>query len=283
LSLVAYVEQPHRAPRFAQLIPESRLRGHDGFCINLLMPLPADIPADTPAARLAAVRARIEAALSQSDRPTDSVTLLGVSKAQPAVAIRALADEGLLRFGESYLAEATAKQRQLADLPIEWHFIGRVQSNKTREIAARFSWVHSLDSARIAQRLNDQRPPGLPPLNVCLQVNLDHEATKAGLPRAATLELVPAVHALPRLRLRGLMAIPKPREGFNAQRAAFAAVRELYETLRARRLPLDILSMGMSDDLEAAIAEGATLVRIGTALFGPRRTTGNGKWETGNA
>jgi hypothetical protein len=241
----------------------------------------ADQTADTPAARLEAVWNRIEAARARAGRAPGSVALLGVSKAYPAGAVRVLAAAGLQRFGESYLAEALAKQAALADLPVEWHFIGRVQSNKTREIAAHFSWVHGVDSVRIATRLNDQRPPELPPLNVCLQVNLDAERSKAGLSRDAILETAPAVQALPRLRLRGLMSIPHPRERYDDQRAAFAAVRELYEELRRRGMPLDTLSMGMSDDLEAAIAEGATLVRVGTALFGSRRT-GNGKRETGN-
>lgn len=207
--------------------------------------------------------------------------LLGVSKAQPAGAVRALAAAGLLRFGESYLAETAAKQPLLSDLPIEWHFVGRIQSNKTREIAGRFAWVHSVDSIRIAQRLNDQRPPALPPLDVCIQVNLDGELTKGGLPRAAVLALASAVPALPRLRLRGLMSIPHPRAGYEEQCASFAAVRELYDELRSHGLSLDTLSMGMSDDLEAAIAEGATIVRVGTALFGERQVAGTSRQASG--
>jgi pyridoxal phosphate enzyme (YggS family) len=234
---------------------------------------PADRIADTPAARLMAVRERIAAALARAGRAPDAVTLLGASKAQPAPAVRALAAAGLLRFGESYLAEAEAKQAQLADLPIEWHFIGRVQSNKTRAIAGRFSWVHGVDSARVAGRLNDQRPPGQPPLNICLQLNLDDESSKAGLSRAAVLELAPSVAALPRLRLRGLMCIPRPRANLEEQRSAFGAVREILDQLRRQGIALDTLSMGMSDDLEAAIAEGATIVRVGTALFGDRQAS----------
>jgi pyridoxal phosphate enzyme (YggS family) len=198
------------------------------------------------------------------------VQLVAVSKTFSADAIRAALGHGQSRFGESYVQEALSKIAALADAEIEWHFIGPIQSNKTREIAAHFDWVHGVDRLKIAQRLNDQRPAQLAALNVCIQVNISGEATKSGVAPDQVESLARAVLALPRLKLRGLMAIPAPRDAFEEQRAACAALRAVFERLRARGIELDTLSMGMSDDLEAAIAEGATLVRVGTAIFGAR-------------
>jgi PLP dependent protein len=222
------------------------------------------------AARRQAVLARIRAAEQRFQRPVESVALLAVSKTQPAAAIAAMAAAGQTRFGENYLQEALEKMVELAALDLEWHFIGPVQTNKTRGIAEHFSWVHSVDRLKIAERLSAQRPAHLPPLNICLQVNIDREPTKHGLDEAEIVAIAPAVAALPGLRLRGLMAVPAPTTTFTAQRQPLAQLRGLQERLIAAGLALDTLSMGMSDDLEAAIAEGATLVRIGTALFGPR-------------
>ena len=175
-------------------------------------------------------------------------------------------------FGESYVQEAQGKQAQLADLALEWHFIGPLQSNKTRPVAEAFDWVHSVDRLRIAERLSAQRPVGLPPLNVCIQVNIDREPTKSGVLPDEVAELAHAVAMLPALRLRGLMAIPRPADDPEVQRGSFRRVRELFEQLRGEGLALDTLSMGMSDDLEAAVMEGATLVRVGTAIFGARNS-----------
>ncbi|KAB2929685.1 MAG: YggS family pyridoxal phosphate-dependent enzyme [Candidatus Contendobacter sp.] len=221
--------------------------------------------------RLRAVRDRLRAAERRFQRPSDAVRLLAVSKTQPAAAVAAMAAAGQTCFGENYVREALDKMAELTALALEWHFIGPIQANKTRPIAERFAWVHSVDRLKIAERLSAQRPESLPPLNVCLQVNIDREPTKHGLDPMEVGEIGIAVVALPRLRLRGLMAIPAPAADFAAQRQAFARLRILQEQLAAAGLALDTLSMGMSDDLEAAIAEGATLVRVGTALFGPRR------------
>lgn len=206
----------------------------------------------------------------QYGRSRDCVRLLAVSKQFPASDLETLAGCGQLAFGESYLNEALDKLDTLAGLHLEWHFIGPLQSNKTRRIAERFAWVQSLDRLRIAQRLAEQRPPDLPPLNVCLQVNISGEASKSGADPAGLPELAAAVSELPQLRLRGLMAIPAPTIQFGEQRRGFARLRELYEGLITAGHPLDTLSMGMSSDLEAAIAEGSNLVRVGTALFGQR-------------
>lgn len=222
------------------------------------------------AARLHAVMARIRAAERRFQRPPGSVRLLAVGKTQPSTAIAALAAAGQSCFGENYLREALDKMDELAALNLEWHFIGPIQANKTRGIAERFAWVHSVDRLKIAERLNAQRPDRLPPLNVCLQVNIDRESTKHGLDESEVAAVAGTVAALPRLRLRGLMAIPTPAADFAAQRRPLARLRELWERSNADGLTLDTLSMGMSDDLEAAIAEGATLIRVGTALFGPR-------------
>lgn len=224
----------------------------------------------TLAARLQTVLAQIRTAEQRFQRPSGAVRLLAVGKTQPAAAIAALAAAGQRDFGENYLQEALDKISELAALELEWHFIGPVQANKTRGIAEHFAWVHSVDRLKIAERLSTQRPTHLPPLNVCLQVNIDREASKQGLDEVEVVEIAHMVAALPQLRLRGLMAIPAPAVQFTDQRRSFARLRELSERLVATGLPLDTLSMGMSDDLEAAIAEGATLVRIGTALFGPR-------------
>lgn len=216
---------------------------------------------------LIAVRARIGRACLASGRPTGAVRLLAVSKTFGADSIRPLAQAGQSAFGENYLQEALDKRAALADLALEWHFIGPIQSNKTRDLAAHFDWVHSVDRLKIAQRLSGARPAARGPLNVCVQVNISAEASKSGCTPADALVLCRQVAALPGLRLRGLMAIPAP--GTEA-RAAFGALRILYGQIRAQGVALDTLSAGMSDDLEAAIAEGSTLVRVGTALFGAR-------------
>ena len=219
--------------------------------------------------RLTQVLQRIRKAEIRAGRPEGAVTLLAVSKTQPAAAIRALAQAGQRHFGENYLQEALAKQEELADLSdLVWHFIGPIQSNKTRFIASRFDWVHSVDRLKIAERLSEQRPAEWPPLNICLQVNISHETSKSGVDPAELPELAQAVAKLPRLRLRGLMAIPAPAHDLEGQRRPFRELRQTLETLEAPGL--DTLSMGMSEDLEAAILEGATCVRVGTALFGPR-------------
>jgi pyridoxal phosphate enzyme (YggS family) len=223
--------------------------------------------------RLVAVQARIVAATAAAGRPAGTVRLLAVSKTRPAADVRALFDAGQRAFGENYVQEAQAKMAGLADLPIEWHHIGRVQANKTRAIAERFQWVHGVTDEQQARRLSRQRPADLPPLDVCIQVNVSNEASKAGVAVATLEPLARTIAALPRLRLRGLMAIPEPAVDTAAQRRPFRALRELSDRLRAGGLELDTLSMGMSDDLEAAILEGATLVRVGTALFGPRPAT----------
>ncbi|MDD2031778.1 YggS family pyridoxal phosphate-dependent enzyme [Pseudomonas sp. 39167] len=221
----------------------------------------------TIADNIAQVRSRIRAAEQAAHRDEHSVQLLAVSKTKPAQALREAYAAGLRDFGENYLQEALGKQVELTDLPLIWHFIGPIQSNKTRAIAEHFDWVHSVDRLKIAQRLSEQRPADLPPLNICIQVNVSGEDSKSGCTAADLPALASAISALPRLKLRGLMAIPEPTEERAAQDAAFAAVQRLQADLK---LPLDTLSMGMSHDLESAIAQGATWVRIGTALFGAR-------------
>jgi pyridoxal phosphate enzyme (YggS family) len=227
---------------------------------------------------LEAVRRRIREACERAGRDPATASLLAVGKTFPAERLLALAAAGQHDFGENYLQEALAKQERCAALApgmrLRWHFIGPIQSNKTRAIAEHFDWVHSVDRERIARRLSEQRPADAGPLSVCLQVNIDAEDTKSGCAPQDLPALARAVAAMPRLRLRGLMAIPAPREDFEAQREAFAAVRALFERLRAEGLALDTLSMGMSADIEAAIAEGATIVRVGTALFGERPRKG---------
>jgi len=221
----------------------------------------------TIAGNIARVEARIRAAALAVQRDVTSIHLLAVSKTKPAGALREAHAAGIRDFGENYLQEARAKQLELADLPLCWHFIGPIQSNKTRDIAEHFAWVHSVDRLKIAQRLSEQRPANLPPLNICIQVNVSGEASKSGCTPADLPALAAAISALPRLKLRGLMAIPEPTEDRAEQDAAFAQVRTLQERLN---MGLDTLSMGMSHDLESAIAQGATWVRIGTALFGAR-------------
>ena len=222
--------------------------------------------------KLQTVRSRIAQACAAAGRPVDSVTLLAVSKTFAANAVREAFAAGQREFGENYVQEALDKIAALADLraQIEWHLIGPLQSNKTRPVAAAFDWVHSVDRLKIAQRLSEQRPAELPPLQLCLQVNISGEASKSGLLPDEVLAVAQAVALLPRLRLRGLMAIPEPAEDQAAQRAPHRALRELLASLNDAGLALDSLSMGMSADLEAAVAEGATIVRIGTAIFGGR-------------
>lgn len=201
------------------------------------------------------------------------VTLCAVSKAQPATAIRAAYDAGQTVFGENYLQEALQKQAELKDCAIAWHFIGPIQSNKTQPIARHFDWVHSVDRLKIAHRLSDARPSDLPPLNICLQVNISEEASKSGASGQELLELALNIKQLSRLQLRGLMAIPAPCSDFEQQRDQFRQVRALFNHLNSHGLQLDTLSIGMSGDFAAAIAEGATLVRIGTAIFGARTSS----------
>jgi pyridoxal phosphate enzyme (YggS family) len=219
---------------------------------------------------LQSLRRQIAAAARSADRTEDCVTLVAVSKGQPEGCIRAAAALGLRHFGESYLQEALPKIEPLRTLELVWHFIGRIQANKTRAIAECFDWVHSLDRLSIAERLAAQRPHYAAPLEVCIQVNIDAEAGKAGIDAEGAVNLALAVGALPRLRLRGLMCIPRAGQGPAADRASFAALRALRERINQRGLALDTLSMGMSADFRDAILEGATMIRIGTALFGPR-------------
>ena len=225
---------------------------------------------DSPLRR---VQQRIASASEQAGRGPDSVALLAVSKTRPAADLRHLAAQGQRCFGENYLQEALEKITALADLELEWHFIGPLQSNKTRPIAEHFAWVHSVDRLKIARRLSEQRPAQLPPLQICLQVNISAEPSKSGVSLAELPALAAQVTALPRLQLRGLMAIPAPCEDPAQRHRPFRTLRQALEQLNGQGMALDTLSMGMSADLEAAIAEGATMVRIGTALFGPRQYT----------
>src|SRR6201996_5675480 len=221
---------------------------------------------------LAAVQQRIALAAQLASRDPRSITLLAVSKTFPAEDVRAAHQAGQRAFGENYVQEALTKIEMLADLraALEWHFIGPLQSNKTRPVAEQFDWVHSVDRLKIAQRLSEQRPDHLPPLNVCLQVNVSGEASKSGVGILEAVEVAQAIAALPKLTLRGLMSIPEPAGDTDAQRVPHRQLRELFERLCADGLELDTLSMGMSSDLEAAGLEGATIVRIGTAIFGTR-------------
>lgn len=220
--------------------------------------------------RLYEVLARIRQAEQQFQRTPGEVKLLAVSKTHPIEAIQQALAAGQHLFGESYLQEALPKISALRHAAPEWHFIGPIQSNKTAAIASHFDWVHSVDRLKIAQRLNDQRPPELAPLNICIQVNVSGEASKSGLAPAEVLTLAQQITELPKLCLRGLMTIPAPASTIASQRIPFRAMRELKEQIQTAGIYLDTLSMGMSDDLEAAIAEGATIVRIGTAIFGQR-------------
>ena len=216
------------------------------------------------------VRARIDDAAHRFERDPESISLLAVSKKKPAADIRLAYQLGQRDFGENYLQEAQQKMQELQDLDICWHFIGAIQSNKTRAIAESFDWAHCVDRARIARRLSEQRPAGRQPLNVCIQVNLDHEDSKAGADPGQVAALAAEIAALPGIRLRGLMTIPAPRATRAEQRKPFAQLAALLDGLRQQGIDCDTLSMGMTQDLEAAVAEGATLLRIGTAIFGER-------------
>lgn len=216
-------------------------------------------------------RQRIASAATRWGRLCDSVGLVAISKGHPAVAIRELAARGQRDFGENYLQEALPKLQELQDLQLTWHFTGQLQGNKTRAVAEHFDWVHTLDRERIAIRLNEQRPHHAPPLNICVQVSLEPEPGKGGVPPAEALSLARNVAALPKLKLRGLMCIPPPRETFDEQRALFEQLAVCQRQLIDAGLALDTLSMGMTADLEAAVAAGATWVRIGTAIFGERQ------------
>ncbi len=224
----------------------------------------------TVANALQAIRQRLAEAAAAAGRPAEGIQLLAVSKTVPATAIRQAYAAGQRAFGESYAQEAMEKIPALNDLPLEWHFIGPIQSNKTRPLAEHFSWVHSLERAKIAERLSAARPAGLPDLQVCIQVNISGEASKSGVAPEELLPLARQVQALPRLKLRGLMAIPEPTPDPAHQRQQLRVLGELLDQLNAAGFSLDTLSMGMSDDLEAAIAEGATIVRVGSAIFGKR-------------
>ncbi len=219
---------------------------------------------------LQAINQAIEHAAKSAQRDPSSVDLLAVSKTFPAEAVREAYAAGQRAFGENYVQEAVAKINALRDLPLEWHFIGPIQSNKTRDIAENFLWVHSVDRLKIAQRLSEQRPADLPPLNICLQVNVSDESSKSGVEPTELTALAHAVAQLPHLKLRGLMAIPAPSDELEQQRLPFAQLRELLQALGQAGIPLDTLSMGMSHDFTAAIKEGATIIRVGTAIFGQR-------------
>ena len=216
------------------------------------------------------IRVQIQVACQAAGRAPDSVQLLAVSKTWGTDAVRQAHAAGQTAFGENYIQEAVDKITALRDLPLQWHCIGPIQSNKTRLVAEHFDWVHSVDRLKIAQRLSEQRPPELPPLQVCIQVNVDGGETKSGVSPTDLPELALAVAALPRLQLRGLMTIPEPAETDAQMRAVHRQAKDLFEQLRAQGLPLDTVSMGMSADMAAAIAEGSTMVRVGTAIFGQR-------------
>ncbi|RJX33425.1 MAG: YggS family pyridoxal phosphate-dependent enzyme [Oxalobacter sp.] len=224
---------------------------------------------------LQAVNQDISTSLKLARRQPDAVNLLAVSKSWGAEAVMAAADAGQRAFGENYEQEAVAKMAALRaarpDLALEWHYIGPIQSNKTRSIAEHFDWVHTVDRERVAKRLSDQRPADKPPLNVCIQVNISGEETKSGVLPEAVEGLARTIEALPRLRLRGLMAIPAPEDSVEKQREPFKKMQQLFALLRGKGIEMDTLSMGMSDDMGAAIAEGATIVRVGTAIFGQRK------------
>jgi pyridoxal phosphate enzyme (YggS family) len=221
--------------------------------------------------RIADLEARLDAAARQVNRSASEVRLIAVSKTHDAAAIRAAVRAGLREFGENYLAEALPKISALADLTLTWHFIGAIQSNKTADIARNFQWVQTIDRMKIAERLSRQRPPETGPLDVLIQINIDDEPQKAGIPTAALAEFAAQLLPLPRIRLRGLMAIPRPVDDPAQQAVAFRRMRELFDAAKpSGATHWDTLSMGMSGDFEIAIAEGATMVRVGTAIFGPR-------------
>ena len=240
---------------------------------------PTILDSHTAAARLDALRQTITAACLKSERSPEGVSLLAVSKTFPIEAVDAVAATGQRAFGENYAQEGVEKA--IARPALEWHFIGPLQSNKTRGIAEHFSWVHSIDRLKIAERLSAQRPVELPPLQVCVQVNIDGEATKSGCTPSEASALCQAIYALPQIQLRGLMAIPEPTSDTSTQRRNFAALRALRDAINDAdaSLKLDTLSMGMSDDLESAIIEGATIVRVGSAIFGPRTYTNTSATE----
>lgn len=221
-------------------------------------------------ATLAQVRKRIELACLATGRPLDAVKLLAVSKTMPAQAIRDAHAAGQLAFGENYIQEGVDKIASLADLPLEWHCIGPIQSNKTKLVAENFAWVHSIDRLKTAERLSAQRPAELPPLQVCLQVNVDGGSNKSGVAPSELMALAQAVAQLPHLQLRGIMTIPEPTDNEAAARAVHRQAKDLFDGLKAAGLNVDTLSMGMTGDLEAAVAEGSTCVRVGTAIFGQR-------------
>ena len=225
----------------------------------------------TISANLQAVRTRIDCAALACGRAPETISLLAVSKAQPAACVLEAAAAGQTTFGENYVQEGVEKINAIGCTDLEWHFIGPLQSNKTRAVAESFSWVHTIDRLKIAERLSQQRPEWLPPLQICLQVNVSGEDSKSGIHSAEATKLARDVVKLPRLRLRGLMAIPAASDDPTQQRNSFRTLHQLFEQLRTNGFDLDTLSMGMSNDMEAAIAEGATLLRIGTAIFGERK------------
>lgn len=229
----------------------------------------------TIATNLQAVRSAIARAAETAQRNQQEIMLLAVSKTFPAAAVREAYEAGQRTFGESYVQEALDKIETLRDLPLEWHFIGPIQSNKTRSIAENFSWVHGVDRLKIAERLSAQRPASLLPLNVCIQVNVSGEVSKSGVAPEEVAQLAQQIAALPQIRLRGLMAIPAPAASLEEQRKPFAQLHGLLRQLNAQGLALDTLSMGMSQDMEAAILEGATIVRVGSAIFGSRNYSQN--------
>jgi pyridoxal phosphate enzyme (YggS family) len=224
----------------------------------------------TIADNLHRVRERIAAACAGAQRPVQEVTLLAVSKKFGPEAVREAFAAGQAAFGENYVQEGVEKMALLRDLPLEWHCIGPIQSNKTRLVAAHFHWAHTVDRLKTAQRLSQQRPDGVPPLQVCIQVNIDGGPSKSGVPPSGALALARAVAELPRLALRGIMTLPEPASDFTAQRAVHLKAKALFDEMRDAGLALDTLSMGMTGDLEAAVAAGSTMVRVGTAIFGTR-------------
>jgi PLP dependent protein len=230
----------------------------------------------TIAEKLQSVHQRIALACEGAGRDVNEVTLLAVAKTFGPEAVREAFSAGQKGFGENYIQEAVEKIELLRDLPLEWHCIGPIQSNKTRLVAAHFDWAHTIDRLKIAERLSEQRPAGRPPLQVCIQVNIDGAATKAGVAAKEVLPLARDVAQLPRIALRGLMTLPEPAPDFTAQKAVHLRTRALYEELREAGVMLDTLSMGMTEDLEAAIAAGSTMVRVGTAIFGARRSSTSG-------
>ncbi|WP_304162789.1 YggS family pyridoxal phosphate-dependent enzyme [Lonsdalea britannica] len=238
------------------------------------MTMSTNLTTQTVQQNLEGVRQQISAAAERCGRLPEDVTLLAVSKTKPVSAIEAAIEAGQRAFGENYVQEGVDKilhfRAAQPDMPLEWHFIGPLQSNKSRLVAEHFDWCHTIDRLRIAQRLNDQRPDELPPLNVLLQVNISQEASKSGMMADALPALAASVAAMPRLRLRGLMAIPAPESDYERQLAVFRQLSDLFQPLRSRYPQVDTLSMGMTDDMPAAIAAGSTLVRIGTAIFGAR-------------